>query len=92
MVSVDIAQQDAGSTVRMCNTGNCIPPEQLPRRFDHFFRADPARVAGDADGAGLGLAITRSIAEVHGGRISVTSADNNTCFTLWFPVQSPQAW
>jgi len=92
VVSVDIAQQDAGSTVRVCNTGNCIPPEQLPRLFDRFFPADPARVAGDADGAGLGLAITRSIAEVHGGRISVTSADDSTCFTLWFPVQSPQAW
>ena len=92
VVTIDIAQQDAGSTVRVCNAGNCIPPEQLPRLFDRFFRADPARVAGDADGAGLGLAITRSIAEVHGGRISVTSADNSTCFTLWFPVQSPQAW
>ncbi|WP_369011284.1 hypothetical protein [Agromyces luteolus] len=36
----------------------------------------------------MGLAITRSIAEVHGGRISVTSADDTTCFTLWFPART----
>lgn len=88
MVTVSIARQDDGSTVRVCNAGHCIPPEQLPRLFDRFFRADPARVAGESDGAGLGLAITRSIAEVHGGRISVTSADDTTCFTLWFPART----
>jgi two-component system heavy metal sensor histidine kinase CusS len=91
VVTIDIAQQDDGSTVGVCNAGSGIPPEQLPRLFDRFFRADPARVAGESDGAGLGLAITRSIAEVHGGRVSVTSTDNSTCFTLWFPAQSPVA-
>lgn len=91
VVSVNITQQADGSTVQVCNAGSSIPPEQLPRLFDRFYRADPSRAAGESDGAGLGLAITRSIAEVHGGHISVTSADNSTCFTLWFPAQPPLA-
>ncbi|MNW04022.1 Sensor kinase CusS [compost metagenome] len=79
------------TAVSICNPGPAIPAEQLPRLFDRFYRADPARVAGESDGAGLGLAITRSIVEVHGGRISVTSVDDATCFTLWLPAQSPLA-
>ena len=90
-VSISLQQDGNMTAVSICNPGPAIPAEQLPRLFDRFYRADPARVAGESDGAGLGLAITRSIVEVHGGRISVTSADDATCFTLWFPAQPPLA-
>ncbi|HVS24934.1 MAG TPA: ATP-binding protein [Gammaproteobacteria bacterium] len=57
-------------TVR--DTGIGIASEHLPHVFDRFYRADGARSRADG-GAGLGLAIGRWIAEVHGGRLRVES-------------------
>jgi heavy metal sensor kinase len=57
-------------TVR--DTGIGIAPEHLPHVFDRFYRADRARSRTDG-GAGLGLAIGRWIAEIHGGRLRVDS-------------------
>ncbi|MDZ4254720.1 MAG: heavy metal sensor histidine kinase [Sulfuritalea sp.] len=54
------------------NSGEPIPQEQMSRIFDRFYRGDPSRHAG-GEGAGLGLAITRSIVQAHGGEISVRS-------------------
>ena len=59
-------------TVR--DTGIGIASVDLPHIFDRFWRADPARSrTGDRPGVGLGLAITKWIAEAHGGSISVQS-------------------
>lgn len=67
------------------NTGSEIDPKMLPRLFDRFYRADPARAHPDSEGSGLGLAITRAIAEAHGGCVTVTSSHGRTCFALVFP-------
>jgi len=58
--------------ITVLDTGTGIAPEDLSRIFERFYRADQARnlVAGES---GLGLAITRSIVEAHGGEISVDS-------------------
>jgi two-component system heavy metal sensor histidine kinase CusS len=58
--------------LRMDNPGEPISQEHLSRIFDRFYRADPSRQR-NTDGAGLGLAITRSIIESHGGKISAAS-------------------
>ncbi|MGL6072250.1 heavy metal sensor histidine kinase, partial [Craterilacuibacter sp.] len=86
VVHVQIRQQGGKVTISICNAGADIPAANLPRLFDRFFRGDPAREAGESDGAGLGLAITRSIVELHGGCIEVTSAGGQTCFILHFPA------
>jgi signal transduction histidine kinase len=54
------------------DSGCGIGPEDLPRVFDRFFRADPSRSTGTG-GTGLGLAIVKSIAEMHGGSAAVHS-------------------
>jgi two-component system OmpR family sensor kinase/two-component system sensor histidine kinase BaeS len=55
--------------LRVADTGEGIPPEDLPRIFDRFWRGDPARSHETGAGSGLGLAIARSLVEAHGGRI-----------------------
>lgn len=74
--------------IAVSNRGPDIPPEALPRLFDRFFRADPSR-HHDNEGAGLGLAITRSIVEAHGGRITVRSDGGETVFECRFAPCSP---
>ncbi|MCC9041087.1 two-component sensor histidine kinase, partial [Neisseria gonorrhoeae] len=67
-VRIMVAERPAGTEVAVENTGEDIDPEVLPRLFDRFYRADPARAHPISDGAGLGLAITKAIVEAHGGR------------------------
>jgi two-component system sensor histidine kinase CiaH len=67
------------------NNGPAIPPEQLERIFDRFYRADSARARQDG-GCGLGLAIAKSIAEEAGGSIRAQSGGQGTVFTVKFPL------
>ncbi|MDF1645009.1 MAG: heavy metal sensor histidine kinase [Pseudomonadales bacterium] len=76
-------------TLTVQNPGPEIPPEQLTKLFDRFYRVDPAR-ARQSDGAGLGLAIVKSIIDAHGGRVQVSSDQEITQFTLFFPLQRNQ--
>lgn len=81
-VIVRIEAQDDRTCVTVENTGQVIDPQVLPRLFDRFYRADPARSHPDSDGAGLGLSITQAIALAHGGTVSAQSALGRTQFTL----------
>lgn len=84
-VSVALHREAGGGVcVEVCNRGATLAPEQLARVFDRFYRADASRQSGD-EGAGLGLAITRSIVVAHGGWASARSDDGQTCFALHFP-------
>lgn len=67
------------------NSGETIPAEHLPRLFDRFYRVDSSRQRF-SEGAGLGLAITRSILRAHGGRAEVFSKDGITRFDLIIPA------
>ena len=68
------------------DTGIGIPHDLLPRVFERFFRADPAR---SQPGTGLGLAIAKWTADVHKAEISVESEPGaGSAFTVAFPAQS----
>ena len=70
--------------VSVKDTGLGIPPEQLERVFDRFWRAEQSR-AYQSGGSGLGLAIAQAIAQTHGGLITVTSQVGvGSCFTVHF--------
>ena len=72
-VDVVLTRRSGAAELSVADTGMGIAADDLPRVFDPFFRADPAR-SRDAGGAGLGLAVTRSIIERHGGSIACRSA------------------
>jgi two-component system heavy metal sensor histidine kinase CusS len=78
-----------GSTVVLSvkNTGETIAPEHLSRLFDRFYRVHGSRERF-GEGAGLGLAITRSIAQAHGGEALVHSEDGSTTFEIRLPVNA----
>ncbi len=71
-VSVTCRRQSGQAYLTVADTGSGIPPEDVPRIFDRFFRGDRSRSRGDG-GVGLGLAIARWIVESHGGRIKAES-------------------
>lgn len=77
--------------VVVANPGEPIDPALLPRIFERFVRGDPARSGGVPGGtAGLGLAIVRSVMELHGGTARVESDAAGTRFILTF-VRTPAA-
>lgn len=70
----------AGVEIVLCDTGPGIPPQNHERLFDPFFTTKP-------DGMGMGLAICRTTAEAHGGRLSVESPPGGgAIFRLTLPL------
>ncbi len=71
-VGVRLVGRDAALTV--ADTGEGIPSEDLPRVWDRFYRADPARARHTGQGGlGLGLAIVHAIVKAHGGTTVIRS-------------------
>lgn len=79
---------DLSVKVTVLNPGMTVPNESLTRLFDRFYRADPSRQK-QSDGAGLGLAITKSIVESHKGRIAASSENGVTAFEMILPSTRP---
>ena len=77
---------EPGLRIVVANTGPTIAPQLLERLFDRFYRADPARQEGSSEHAGLGLAITRSIVQAHGGKIRAEREDGWTRFVIELPA------
>jgi signal transduction histidine kinase len=78
------AERRAGDVlVSVVNTGESIPPGDLERVFERFYRVDKSRDRARG-GAGIGLAIVKQLVEAAGGRVGAESADGTTRF--WFTV------
>ena len=71
--------------ISISNTGDTIPPEELPLVFDRFHKLDKSR-SQNRDGWGLGLYIVKTIVCSHGEDISVSSKDGKTEFTFTMPL------
>ena len=98
-VSLRLTQTDGWVRLTVADTGAGIPPEDLPHIFERFYRAEKSRwrrpVANDTSpgaGVGLGLSISRWIAEAHGGHIEVQSElGQGSAFHVWLPLAKPEA-
>lgn len=84
-IELSMTADEKNVTISFKNRGKAIPPEKLDKIFEQFFRLDSARSTGTG-GAGLGLAIAKEIAALHGGSISAQSGSECTVFTLVLPI------
>jgi len=87
-ISVRGALRDGYLLFEVSDTGIGIPPEELPRIFNKYFRATAAR---GFKGTGLGLTISKAIVEAHGGSIAVESeVGKGSRFTVLLPLDGPK--
>ena len=88
-VSVVCLSTDANLQINITDCGIGIPPEEQGKIFERFYRVDKARGRADetaTSGAGLGLSISRWIAEIHNGDVAlVSSTENGSLFSVTFP-------
>ena len=85
-VSIHARAGDRNVVVEVKDTGRGIPPGDLPRLFERFYRVDKDRSV-ELGGTGLGLSIVKHIVESHGGKVSVLSElGSGSCFTFSLPA------
>src|SRR4029078_3913452 len=82
-IAISLQRLSDETIISVSDTGCGIPEEHLPRIFDRFYRVDPSR---SSEGTGLGLALVKSIVDLHDGSVAVRSqTDRGTSVTLRFP-------
>src|ERR1700731_1357470 len=85
-IHISIGTRDGGTEVSVRDTGSGIAPEHLPRVFDRFYRGDASRSSA---GTGLGLALVKSIVDLHGGSARIEAElGRGTTVILTFPNQA----
>jgi two-component system, OmpR family, heavy metal sensor histidine kinase CusS len=83
-IQIALSKHDGGFEVGVSDDGCGIAPEHLPRVFDRFYRAESSR---GSDNAGLGLALVKSIVDLHGGSATIESnLGRGTMVKLIFPL------
>jgi PAS domain S-box-containing protein len=89
-VDVDLRRRGDRALIEVRDSGVGIPEDEQPQLFQRFFRSSTATERA-IPGVGLGLTISRAIAEAHGGTISFTSEEGSgATFTVDLPLSSPQ--
>ena len=73
-IDIEIKEESGKIKIVFKNKGDKIPEYKLEKLFEKFYRLDEARTS-HTGGAGLGLAITKQIIELHGGEIYVKNED-----------------
>lgn len=72
-ISISIKKQDKRVVARVADHGSGIDEKDTPFIFDRFYRSDASRTKNETHGYGLGLAIAKSIVDLHDAKISVSS-------------------
>ena len=85
VLSLRAERSQAVFSVSNGSGGHPIPPEELPRLFERFYRADASR--GEQSGFGLGLPIAQAIAKEHHGALRAESDQQTTRFTFTLPLK-----
>ncbi len=87
-VTVRLMRAAGWAELRVSDSGPGIDPQDLPRVFERFYRADKSR-SREAGGSGLGLSIARQLALAHGGDVSAANRpEGGAEFTLRLPLET----
>ena len=81
IIEIMVEQKESKIEISFKNKGDKIPKYKLEKIFEKFYRGDEARISSTG-GAGLGLAITKEIIELHGGNIKVKNDDEYIVFDI----------
>ena len=81
-IQVRITEEETAIAVEVRNTGSQIPEESQKKIFQKFYQADESHAS---QGNGIGLAIVKRVTQLHGGRVSVESAEDVTAFRVELP-------
>lgn len=86
-VVIRVRAERGGVTIAVVDAGDGIAPEHLPHVFDRFYRADTARDR-DHGGSGIGLTVSKALAEAHDGSLDAASPGPGmgATFTLHLPA------
>jgi len=85
-INISALHKNDQVSISVSDTGEGIPPEDLPNIFERFYRVDRSRTRATG-GSGLGLTIAKRLVEAHGGQIHVTSKPGEgSIFTITLPV------
>ncbi len=84
-ITVTLQRRDKQAKLVVSNQGNPIPPAQLKRLFERFYRADQSR--GEQAGFGLGLSIAATMAKEHKGTLKAESDAQSTRFIFTMPLK-----
>lgn len=85
-IQISLSERNNGVHLSVQDNGPGISEFHLPHVFDRFYRSDSSRTR-KYGGAGLGLAITKSIVNAHGGTINVVSKEGEGAdFQVWLPA------
>lgn len=86
-ITVSAEENENRVYVHIKNTGEGIPPDQIKRVFEKFYKVDKSR-SEDVKGVGLGLSLVKKIVLLHGGEVYVESEVGRfTMFTFWLPKE-----
>lgn len=85
-VAVRLEREGEAARLDVEDSGQGVAPEFLPRLFEMFSQEEAAE--GPRGGLGIGLALVRQLAELHGGRVRAESQGpgRGACFTVWLPL------
>ena len=82
---VRVYREAGTAVVDICDSGPGLPPSELERVFEPFYRVEPSR-SPETGGMGLGLAVSRSIARAHGGDLSLANSRKGLVARVRLPL------
>jgi two-component system OmpR family sensor kinase len=89
-VTVRVRRSDGDAVIEVVDAGPGLDAVAADHVFERFYRADASRSRDAGGGSGLGLAIVAAIAEAHGGRATVVTAEGaGATFALHLPLTTP---
>jgi signal transduction histidine kinase len=90
LITLSLHLEENRLVITVADTGEGISPQHLPHIFERSYRGVAARGLDENAGAGLGLAISKRIAELHGGELDVESTlGRGSTFTFSLPLSPP---